>query len=369
MSDESDDKPDDQNGGVSRPKGFDISKLEVEMSDEERAAADERLREQFKELSEGSAIMKDALRGIGGVGALQDAMASMNSFQDAIKASGINSIQDQVRDAMSGLAASGIQDHMSALTGAGMDHLRAEREAMEEARKAALGGLPEGYMDSLTGASGAAALAASGLQDRMRGLGLGEDSSFSRIAAGIAEQQSVLDQMHQDRLEVAPAFRDIHIPENPLIETNKRLERIERRFDQISQVAETSAQTATELQLAAAEFLKDFKEAASKNDEAAADAIQLGKRAMWAAIVIPFLVFGAQFAANAFMPNPQAEALQQTITGLQAEIDAMQAADAAQTERLIDAIAASDEATAAAILEGLRALQAAAASAAELPSE
>jgi len=358
MSDESDDKPDDDNDGESRPKGFDISKLGVEMSDEERAAADERLREQFKELAEGSAIMKDAFRGIGGVSALQEAMGSVNSLQDAIKASGIGSIQDQVRDAMSGLAISGIQDHLSGLSGAGVDRFMAEQAAMEEARKNALGVLPEGYMDSLTGATGAAALAASVLQDRMRGLGLGEDSSFSRIAAGIAEQQSILDQMHQDRLDVSPALHEIRLPENPLIETNKRLERIERRFDQISHVAETSAQTATELQLAAAEFLKDFKEAASKNDEAAADAIRLGKVAVWAAILIPFLVFGVQIAANAFMPNREAEALQQTVTGLQTEIDAMQAANAAQTERLIDAIAASDEATAAAILEGLRALQA-----------
>lgn len=212
-------------------------------------------------------------------------------------------------------------------------------------------------MDNLTGATGAAALAASGLQDRMRGLGIGEDTSFSRIAAGIAEQQSTLDQMHHDRLEIAPALRDIHIPENPLIETNKRLERIEHRFDQISHVAETSAQTATELQLAAAEFLKEFKEAASKNDEAAADAIGLGKKAMWAAVLIPILVFGAQIAANAYMPSREAEALQQTVIGLQTEIDALQAADAAQTQRLIDAISASDEATAATILDGLREFQ------------
>lgn len=290
-------------------------------------------------------------------------MGSVNSLQDAIKASGIGGIHEQVREAMSGLATSGIQDQLSALTGTGvMDHLSAERTAVEEARKA-LGVLPEGYMDSLTGATGAAALAASGLQDRMRGLSIGEDTSFSRIAAGIAEQQSTLDQMHRDRLEIAPALRDIHIPENPLIETNKRLERIEHRFDQISHVAETSAQTATELQLAAAEFLKDFKEAASKNDEAAADAIGLGKKAMWAAVLIPILVFGAQIAANAYMPNREAEALQQTVIGLQTEIDALQAADAAQTQRLIDAIAASDEATAAAILEGLRELQAPAADA------
>lgn len=360
----------DEDSGEKKSKGFDISKLNVEMSDEERATADERLREQFREMTEGSAVMKDALRGIGGVSALQEAMGSLNSVQDAIKASGIGSIQDainasgitsmqdQVRDAMSGLATSGIQDHLSTITGAGvLDHLNAEHAAMGEARKAALGGLPDGYMDSLTGATGAAALAASGLQDRMRGLGLGEDSSFSRIAAGIAEQQSVLDQMHQDRFEMSPALRDIHTPENPLVETNKRLERIEQRFDQISHVAETSAQTATELQLAAAEFLKDFKEAASKNDEAAADAIRLGKGAVWAAILIPFLVFGAQYAANTYLPNREAVALQEAVIGLQTEIDAMQAANAAQSERLIDAIAASDEATATAILEGLRALQ------------
>ena len=125
MSDESEDKPDDENGSENRPKGFDISKLEVEMSDEERAAADERLREQFKELTEGSAVMADALRGISGVSALQEAMGSVNSLQDAIKASGITSMQDQINDATSGLATSGIQDHLAALTGAGvMGHLR-----------------------------------------------------------------------------------------------------------------------------------------------------------------------------------------------------------------------------------------------------
>lgn len=338
-------------------KGFDISKLNVEVSDEERAAGDERLKKQFEDLTEGNAAIRDALRDTGGVGALREAMDSVSSQKDAIRASRIGSVQDQVRDVVSGLATSGVRDHLSALEGAGvMDHLNAGRTAMEEARKAALGGLPEGYMDDVLGVR--SALSASGLNDRLKELTeFGEGSSFSRISAGIAEQQSLIDQMHQDRLEVAPDLPGIHMPENPLIETNERLERIERRFDQISLVAETSAQTATELQLAAAEFLKDFKEAATKNDEAAADAIRLGKGAVWAAILIPFLLFGAQIAANTFMPNRQAEALQQTIIGLQSEVDAMQATSAADTQRLIEALAASDEATAAAILEGLSELQ------------
>lgn len=348
----------DEKSEEGKDKVFDISKLNVEMNDEDSAIADEHLREQFKELTDGSIFMKDALRGIGGVSALREAMGSVNSLQDAINASGINSMQDQVRDAMSGLATTGMHDYLSDLTGVGaLDEFNAVQTVMEEARKSALGVLPEDYIGSLTEAKGAAAFAESGLQDRMRGLGLGEDSSFSRIAAGIAEQQSVLDQMHHDRLRVMPSVIDLPRIENPLIETNKRLERIEHRFDQISHVAETSARTATELQLAAAEFLKDFKEAASKNDEAAADAIGLGKKAMWAAVLIPILVFGAQIAANAHMPNREAEALQQTVIGLHTEVNALQAADAAQTQRLIDAIAASDETTAAAILEGLRELR------------
>lgn len=149
MSDYSDDES---------PKGFDISKLGVEMSYEERAAADEQLKRQFRELAEGGAMIKDALRGVGGGSALQDAMGSMNSLQDAIKASGIGSMQDQINDAMSRLETSGIQDHLSALAGAGLDHFMADQAAMEEARRTVQGVLPEGYMDHLLGAQTTASL-------------------------------------------------------------------------------------------------------------------------------------------------------------------------------------------------------------------
>ena len=326
----------DEDSGTGK-KGLDLSKLGLEMSDEERAAAEERLKEQFKELAGGKALMADALRDIGALSAAREAMAGLHG--PGLRAA---------REAMAGLSNShGLSAAQEAAAGL-HEH---GKSAAQEARKA-LGVLPEGYMDDLLGTQSLA----SGLHDRVRGLaGLGKDTSFSRIAAGLSEQQSILDSLHQDRFDVSPALSETQIPKNPLIETNKRLERIERRFDQISSVAETSAQTATELQLASAEFLKEFKEAASKNDEAAADAIRLGKRAVWAAILIPILVFGAQFAANTFMPNRETQALQQTVIGLQTEIDELQAAAAAAaTQRLIDAIAASDEATAAAISEGLR---------------
>ena len=336
-------------------KAFDISKLNI--GGEGQAARDERSREQLREIMQGSSAVTDTLRAIGGSDALQDAIASINQLEDALRASGIGTVQAGAVDTMSSLAKSGILDEMSIPTSEGvMNHLMARRTAAEEAMEA-LGILPDSDVNRLTGVASAAAVAASDLQDRMRNLGLGEESSFSRIAAGIAEQQSILDEIHRDRQEMIRGLDSVHIPENPIVETNRRLVGIERRFDQVSHVAETAAKTAMELQLAAAEFLKDFKEAASKNDEAAADAIRLGKGAMWAAILIPFLVFGAQIAANAFIPNQQTEALRQAVSNLQNEINAIQAASGAETQSLIDALAASDEATAAAITEGLRALQ------------
>lgn len=84
-----------------KPKGFDISKLDVEMNDDERAAMDERLKEQLKELADGKAVMARALQGIGGLTAVEKAMQSANSLQDAINASGLGRVQDHI-DAITG---------------------------------------------------------------------------------------------------------------------------------------------------------------------------------------------------------------------------------------------------------------------------
>lgn len=298
----------DENSVEGNPKGFDLSKFEAEMNNEENPALNEQMRKEFEKLSEGSANIGSELRNPHTTSAVQEAIGRINSFQDSIKASSISDLDNKILEAMSG-------------------------------------------------ATGAASRAAADLQDRMRRLDIDGNTSFSRIAESLAEQQSTLDQIRLDRLETRPNFHDIRMPESPLVETNKRLERIEHRFDKISHVAETSAQTATELQLAAAEFLKDFKEAASKNDEAAAKAISLGKKAIWAAVLIPIVVFVAQIAANLIMPNFEEEAFQQTTTRLEAMFDAQQAGDAAQTQRIVDAIATADEAIAAAIKEGLEELR------------
>lgn len=106
---------------------------------------------------------QQAMKDIGGMGVFDDAARATSSLRlvqdqmDAITGRGV--FADQLRAqqaAIDALALPDTQAHLSALTGAAgiMDGFRAEQDAMEEARKLALGGLPEGYMDQLTGGAG-----------------------------------------------------------------------------------------------------------------------------------------------------------------------------------------------------------------------
>lgn len=300
----------DKDHGEGNLEGFDLSKFEEELDETENAVTEERMKQSVKQLDKLSGIVPDSLRCLDASNALQKAMA--DSFPERVLA---------------------------------------------ERLSQAVGVFPESQLKGLAEATGAFPLATSGLHERLQALSAGEGATFSRIAAGIEKQQSMLDQVHRDREEKIPVLQDVHIPENPLFETNRRLERIEHRFDQISSIADTSAQTATELQLAAAEFLKNFKEAASKNDQSAADAIRLGKGAIRVAVIIPFLIFFAQVSANFIVPDPEVKILQETVDRLQSEIEALGTTEAAQNQRLIDAIVASSKATALAIEEGWKELQ------------
>jgi hypothetical protein len=65
----------DEDSSDDKPKGFDISKLNLEMNDEERKAADKMLHRQFKDLSSG----------LGGIGAAHKAtlgLGALGTFAD-----------------------------------------------------------------------------------------------------------------------------------------------------------------------------------------------------------------------------------------------------------------------------------------------
>lgn len=336
-----------------KSKGFDISSLgKSNETDDDRESTAERLREHHEELGRGRLLIDDAM--------LQTAAREATRFQEAFKASSVGSIQDQV----------------NALTGARayVDTLKAEHTAVSEAMKALNGAGMQEHLDAMTSAATYAAdifkaeqdaasaamkaLNGSNLHERMRALtsGIDEASALSRVAADISKQQIAIDSMDFNVRDVQP----LHILDikNPIVETNERLARIECQFDQISHIAKDSAQIATGLQLAAAEFLKKFEAAARQNDESASKAIKLGKQAVWIAVLIPLVVFGAQIAVNFLLPDTQTEALKQSVTGLQTEIEAMRTDQTEASQRLIDALATSDQATAAAIRETIEALSA-----------
>lgn len=100
MSDDSDDE---------KPKGFDISKLGVEMSDEERQAADKRLNRQFKDLSSGvgsiGAAQKAAL-GLGASGIFADMARQSEQLRRIVDPVGLHSLTMGLDQASFGLSPS-----------------------------------------------------------------------------------------------------------------------------------------------------------------------------------------------------------------------------------------------------------------------
>lgn len=198
------------------------------------------------------------------------------------------------------------------------------------------------------------------LQDRMRGLSAvtGEGSALSKLANSVSEQHRAIEAMSRsplDKIDISTTLRSLDI-KNPIIETNERLERIERRFEQFQEIAKDSATIATGLQGAAAEFLQKFEATADKNDKSADKAIKIGedgvKAAKWAvriAIFIPVLLLGAQFYANHRVPDPSTAALQASVVELRTELGTLRESQAGVSDRLIEALATADNETAAAL--------------------
>jgi hypothetical protein len=84
------------------------------------------------------------------------------------------------------------------------------------------------------------------------------------------------------------------IPPSPLIETNKRLAKIEKHFEEMqdtaargAEIAARAAEIGTGLQLLAADFLVKFDEAATKNDRTAGRAVKVAIAAAIFAVAVP----------------------------------------------------------------------------------
>lgn len=149
-----------------KPKGFDISQLRgVSDADDNQPETVRRIIDRTAHLTGGGRALQEALRGIGGVSALAEAAraaSSVTMLRDHLDAlSGAILLTEQMKahhEAMRAFAVPDMTSHLSALSGmtAFADHFKAEQDAFAQARNLAFGGLPEGYMDAITGSASSA---------------------------------------------------------------------------------------------------------------------------------------------------------------------------------------------------------------------
>ena len=197
-------------------------------------------------------------------------------------------------------------------------------------------------------------LKATGIHDRLGDISAraAEGSRLANAIRGIEKQQSLLDDLSASTLEpTIPSIADMPIIENPIVETNRKLDRIEKQFSQISVIAKDSAQVATDLQAYAAEFLQKFEKAADDANQSGSKAIKVG----WLALAIAVVIGAGQIFAPTLIRDQEGEALRQTVVDLNAEISTLRAEQRAANDRMIEALVNSDRMVAIAISEALAA--------------
>lgn len=207
------------------------------------------------------------------------------------------------------------------------------------------------------------------LQKRMYALTgqFGTNSGIGKIAKQLQDQVRSIDAM-----AITPPYREIepvrfppvHLPPNPIHETNDRLERIEQRFEQMLDVAANGAKIATGLQAHAAEFLVKFEKAASDNDRSAARAIRLGVIAVVIALAMPL----AQILYTELWRVPQDSAsMEAVITDMQSEIATLRQTQIEAAGRIAAALDRSDQQMVEALRDVARNLAAALPGQGEVP--
>jgi len=198
---------------------------------------------------------------------------------------------------------------------------------------------------------------ATGVHDRLGDISVlaGQGSHLAEALRGIERQRNLIDELSESTFEpTTPTFPEIPVIENPIVETNRKLDRIETQFSQISVIARDSAQVATDLQAYAAEFLQKFERAADDANQSGSKAIKVG----WLALAIAIFVGAGQVFAPTLIRDQEAEALRQTVVDLRTEISGLRADQSAASERLIEALELSDQEGISAISELIEALEA-----------
>lgn len=125
------------------------------------------------------------------------------------------------------------------------------------------------------------------------------------------------------------------LPPNPVVETNRKLEDIETKFEEMLAVMGSAAQIATDIQSHAVQFLEKFDKASEQTDHAARSAIRIAVLAIVISVITPFIPMGIEY----IWPDKTVSSLEK----LTQQIVAVQEADRAESERLIQELRQNNE--------------------------
>lgn len=144
-------------GDDEKPKGVDITQLgKVNAGNDDQSETVRRIVDRAAQLSLGGRALQEALRGLGGVSALAEtarAASSVTILKDQLDAlTGVSVFTEQMKAQQEAMRALALPD-VSAFSGmtALADQLKIEHDAFAQARNLALGGLPAGFLDAITG--------------------------------------------------------------------------------------------------------------------------------------------------------------------------------------------------------------------------
>lgn len=150
-------------GADEKPKGVDISQLgEANAGNDDQSETVRRTVDRTAHLSVGGRALQEALRGVGGVSALSEAAraaSSVTMLKDQLDAlTGVGVFTEQMKAQQKAIRALALPD-LSAFSGiaALADQLKIKQDAFTQARNLALGGLPGGFLDAITGSATGAA--------------------------------------------------------------------------------------------------------------------------------------------------------------------------------------------------------------------
>ena len=204
--------------------------------------------------------------------ALPDTNSELARFNAAAKPA-FDAMQEQMRAAKPAFDA--LQEQMRAAKPA-FDAMQEHARAMSKRIQPLLGALNENSAMANVSRQIENQFKAIGALDRHRGIDAFQPTQFPDV---------------EERVSVP----ELRILPNPVHETNKRLKRIQERFDRMEAIAVEAASIANSLQAFAATFLVKFEKAAADNDRATKRAIRIAILAAVIALITMTQTLYAEF--------------------------------------------------------------------------